>query len=154
VFCKARTVPFSLWEKVDKEIDHLQREGVIEKVTNSPWAAPIVPVVKPNGSIRLCGDYKVTLNKYADNEQYPMPKIEELLSKLGGGKEFSKLDLRTAYHQVELDEKSRVLTTINTPKGLYQYTRVPYGVSTAPMMFQRLMENILVGITKCRGING
>ena len=81
----------------------------------SDWAAPIVPVVKPDGSVRLCGNYKVTVNQVAKVERYPLPRIDDNLSSLARGTSFSKLDLAHAYQQVPLDEDSQKLTTINTP---------------------------------------
>ena len=105
-----------------------------------------MPVVKPDGSVRLCGDYKVTVNRVAKVEKYPLPRIDDILSSLSGGISFSKLDLAHAYQQVPLDEDSQKLTTINTSKGLYQYTRLPFGVSSAPAIFQRVMETLLQGI--------
>ena len=121
--------------KVLAELDRLEKTGVIKAVPFSDWAAPIVPVLKSSGDIRLCGDYKVTGNKFAEMDCYPLPRIEDLYNKLAGGQYYSKLDLSTAYLQLPLDEDSQKLTTVNTPKGLYNYTRLPYGVSTAPGIF-------------------
>ena len=111
------------------------------------WAAPIVPVVKTDGSVRLCGDYKVTVNQVAKLDKYPIPRIDDLFSSLEGGKTFSKLDLAHAYQQIPLDNDSNKFTTINTAKGLYQYNRLPFGISSAPSIFQRVMERILQGIS-------
>ena len=119
---------------------------VFEPVEYSDWAAPIVPVVKTDRSIRICGDYKVTVNQAAKLDKYPLPWIDDIFASLEGGKIFSKLDLTHAYHQVPLDEASKKFTTINTRKGLYQYTRLPFGVSSAPAIFQRMMEGLLQGI--------
>ena len=102
--------------------------------------------MKPDGSIRICGDYKVTLNRVAKTDTYPLPKIEDLFTSLSGGKFFSKMDLASAYLQIPLDEQSKEYTTINTHKGLYCYNRLPFGVASAPSIFQRTMENILQGI--------
>ena len=99
--------------------------------------------MKQDGSIRLCGDYKVTVNRAAKVDKYPLPRIDELFASLEGGRSFTKLDLAQAYQQVPLDVDSKKLTTINTPKGLYQYTRLPFGISSAPSIFQRVMENLL-----------
>ena len=93
-----------------------------ESVTTSNWAAPIVPVPKSDGQLRLCGDYKVTINPYLEVDKYPLPKPEDLFTTLVGGQRFTKLDLRHAYQQMELDTDSRELVTINTHKGLYRYT--------------------------------
>ena len=142
-FFRARPVAHSLKEKVLQEISRLQELGVITPVKHSEWAAPVVPIVKNDGSIRLCGDYKVTINPVLLSDTYPLPRPEDLFAALAGGKVFSKLDLKHAYLQVPLDEASKTLTTINTPKGLFQYERLPFGISSAPSLFQRIMENLL-----------
>ena len=87
-------------------------------VTMSDWAAPIVPVLKPDSSIRICGDYKFTINKAAKQDVYPLPRVEDLFTTLAGGKSFTKLDLAHAYTQIPLDEASKRYVTINTHKGL------------------------------------
>ena len=112
----------------------------------SDWAAPIVPVVKRDGSIRICGDYKVTVNQAAKLDKYPLPWIDDIFASLEGGKIFSKWDLAHAYQLVPLDESSKKFTTINISKGLYQYSRLPFGVSSAPAIFQRMIEGLLQGI--------
>jgi len=101
-------------------LDQLEADGIIEKVEHSEWASPTVPIVKPDGTLRICGDYSGTINKCSVLEQYPVPSLEELLSKLQNGKKFTKLDLSKAYHQLELTPESKKCTTINTHKGLYQ----------------------------------
>ena len=147
-FCKARSVPFSLKEAVEKELDRLEEAQVIQKVPHSQLAAPIVPVPKANGKLRLCGDYKVTINPFLEVEQYPLPKPDELFATLAGGKKFTKIDLTNAYQQMALDEDSSTLVTINTHRGLYQYTRLPFGVASAPTIFQRVMDTVLQGLPK------
>ena len=146
-FCKPRTVPYSLKGKIEKELDRLVNQGVIEPITFSEWATPIVPVLKKDGTVRICGDYKVTVNQAAKVDSYPLPKIDDLLASLAGGKTFSKLDLAHAYQQIPLDEGSRKLVAINTHKGLFQYNRLPFGVSAAPSIFQRTMETLLQGLS-------
>lgn len=94
---------------------------------HAEWAAPIVPVVKQDGTIRICGDYKMTVNQAAKQDIYPLPRVDDLLASLAGGKHFTKLDLAHAYLQVPLDEESRQFVTVNTEKRLYQYTRLPFG---------------------------
>ena len=145
-FFKARPVPYMLRTKVEKELDRLLSEGVLEPVQFSKWAAPIVPVVKRDGSIRICGDYKQTVNQASLVDPYPLPRIDDLFTSLSGGKKFSKLDLSKAYQQLVLAESSRELTTINTHKGLYRYTRLPFGISSAPAIFQRTMDSLLQGL--------
>ena len=147
-FFKARPIPYALKEKVENELDRLQHEGIIEPVQFSEWAAPIVPVCKANGQIRICGDYKVTINRSVVEDKYPLPRVNDLYASLAGGETFSKLDLRHAYLQLPLDEGSREYVTINTHKGLFRYTRLPYGISVAPSIFQRALECVLADIPR------
>lgn len=142
-YCKARTVPYALREKVDKELDRLVEEEIITPITSSPWAAPIVPVLKSDKSVRICGDYKLTVNKAAHVDTYPIPRLEDLFSKLSGGTIFSKLDMSQAYAQLVLDEKSKPYTVINTQRGLFAYNRLCFGISSAPGIFQRAVEQLL-----------
>lgn len=145
-FFKPRPVPFAIRDAVGKELDRLEREGIIEKVSYSDWAAPIVPVPKKDGRFRICGDYKVTINQALSVEQYPLPKPEDLFATLAGGQAFSKLDLSQAYLQVQLDEQTKPYLTVNTHQGLYRYTRLPFGVASAPALFQKMMDTVLQGI--------
>ena len=147
-FCKARPVPFALKAAIDRELDRLESEGILEKVSYSEWAAPIVPVPKQEGNIRLCGDYKVTINPQLEVDQYPLPKPDNIFATLSGGKWFSKIDLKHAYQQIQLAESSKPLVTINTHRGLYQYTRLPFGVASAPALFQKVMDTVLQGLPK------
>ena len=147
-FFKPRPMAFAIKQKVEAEISRLENLGVIEKVKYSYWAAPIVPVSKPNGSIRICGDFKVTINPWLKVPDYPFPTVEELFAILNGGKKFTKLDLSQAYQQMQLGENSRNLVCINTHVGLYRYTRMPYGISSAPSKCQETMDKILQGLNK------
>ena len=115
-----RPVPFplSLHEKVSEELDKFQANGIIVPVKFSSWAAPFMPVVKRDGNVRLCGDYKLTINSVAKNEVYPLPRIEEPFAAVSGDKVLSKLDLSHAYLQLQLDESSQEYVTINTHHGL------------------------------------
>ena len=81
---------------------------------------PIVPVPKPNGTVRICGDFKVSLNKFINAQQYPLPRVDELFTVLAGGNKFSKIDLSDAYLQVELDDESKKYVVIVTHKGLFR----------------------------------
>ena len=92
--------------------------------------------MKKDGSIQICGDYKRTVNSAAIVDCYPLPKIEDIFASLSGGKTFTKLDLAHAYNQIELDDEAKHLATINTSKGLYRYNRLPFGVASAPAIFQ------------------
>ena len=146
IFYRARPVPFALKEKVEQEIDNLVNEGVLIKVDCSDYATPIVPVVKANGKIRLCGDYKLTLNQQLIVDEHPLPTSDELLNGLAGGEKFTKIDLRNAYLQWRVREEDQSLLTINTHKGLYKCTRLMYGLNCAPAKWQRKIENIFKGI--------
>ena len=145
-FCRACTVPHALKPKVEVELKRLQQTGIIEPIKHSDWAAPIVPVVKKDGSVRICGDYRLTVNRAAKPDTYPLPRVDDIFASLSGGKTFSKLDLANAYQQVPLESQSKQLVTINTYRGLYCYNRLPFGISAAPSIFQRTMENVLLGI--------
>ena len=90
-----------------KKLERLESSGVIHPVSTSEWAAPIVPVPKKDGRIRICGDFKVTINPVLDVEQYPLPKPQDLFATLSGGEKFTKLDLQQAYLQLQLEEESR-----------------------------------------------
>ena len=131
---------------IDIELDSLEKAGILEKITHSDWAATIEPVPKKDGRIRICGDSKVSVNQSLIVDQHPLPNPEELFSILTGGQQFSKLDLSQAYQQIILDDDSRKYTTINTHRGLYQYTRLPFGISSSPAIFQRTMDSVLQGI--------
>ena len=100
---------------MEEELKRLQQQGIISPVTHSDWATPIVPISKPDRSVRICGDYKVTVNPAAKIDSYPLPKIDDLFTKIAGAKIFSKLDLAHAYQQLELTEDAKRLTTIDTP---------------------------------------
>eukprot|EP00066_Takifugu_rubripes_P012215 XP_011601481.1 PREDICTED: uncharacterized protein K02A2.6-like [Takifugu rubripes] len=145
-FFKARPVPYAMRGRVEAELDRLLAQKIIEPVKHSEWATPVVPVLKPDDTVRLCGDYKLTVNQISKLEQYPIPKIEDLFATLSGGQKFSKLDLSHAYHQISLDEEAKKYVTINTHKGLFTYRVLPFGVSSSPAIFQRTMEGLLQGI--------
>lgn len=141
-FCKARPVPLALREKVENEIDRLVHNQVLVPVDHREWATPVVPIRKNDGTVRLCGDFKVTVNLVLVGTEYPLPKIEHLYAKISGARFFSKIDLKNAYQQLILDEESQPLTTINTVKGLYRYTRVPFGLKSSAGEFQKAIESI------------
>ncbi|XP_013191481.2 uncharacterized protein K02A2.6 [Amyelois transitella] len=125
VYFRARPVPLALRARVRAELERLEAEGTIYRVEHAEFGTPIVPVVKENGDIRICGDYKVTINPKLKREYYPLPRIEELFSTLSGGEEFSKIDLTHAYAQTILTEDSQPYTAINTHLGTFVYRRTP-----------------------------
>lgn len=98
--------------------------------------------------MRLCGDYRVTINRESTLDQYPIPQMEDMFAVLAGGEMHGKLDMSPAYQQILLDETLKQYVTVNTHKGLFTYTRLPFRVSSSPAIFQRTMEGVLKGISK------
>ncbi|XP_077522693.1 uncharacterized protein LOC144133464 [Amblyomma americanum] len=151
VFCKPRPVPFALREAVEKELSDLEKKGVIERVTQSEWATPLVVVPKKEGDkLRLCGDFKITLNPVLKTDHYPLPLPEDLFTAVCEGKVFCVLDFSSAYQQVMLSPESKAIVTVNTHRGLYRYNRLPYGIASAPALFQSLMDKVLMAIKNKR----
>ena len=146
-FCRPRQVPYALKGAVDRELQHLEITGVIERIPHSKWATPLVAVPKEDGSVRLCGDYRKTVNPAIEIDQYPLPHPEDLMAELTGGHKFSKLDLSAAYQQMILDKDSHPYMVINTQKGLFKYLHLPFGVASAPAVFQQAMDTILQGLS-------
>lgn len=146
IFCRYRNVPFALKTRVEEEIARLEKEGIIEKAESSEWATPVVPIVKPDGNIRLCADYSVTLNPNLVVPQHPLPKLEEIFSSLNGGNQFSKLDFSHAYLQMKVNPESQKLLTINTHKGLYVCKRLMFGLNGAPAIWQRYVDGLFQGM--------
>ncbi|XP_062514005.1 uncharacterized protein K02A2.6-like [Corticium candelabrum] len=144
-FCKVMSVLYALRQQVADQLKLLESEGILKPVDHVGWAAPMVPVIKPDKSIRICGDFKYTISRATRMNKYPISQVEDLLARLAKGKYFTKLDLSQAYNQLLLPEKSQQYTTINTFRGLLQYTRLPFGISSAPSMFQRVLESVLQG---------
>lgn len=143
VFCKPRPLPLAWKGKIEKKLRDLISSGVLEPVDNSDWGTPLVPILKPNGDLRICGDYKVTLNKFLLDFKYPLPRIDEIFASLEGGEVFTKLDLSNAYNQLVLDEESQFLCAWSTHIGTLKVKRLPFGVKTAAAIFQKTMENLL-----------
>ncbi|XP_054279273.1 uncharacterized protein K02A2.6-like [Macrosteles quadrilineatus] len=146
VFMKARPVPYALKLKVEQELDRLEEAGIISKTQESEWGTPIVPVVKPNGDVRICADYKVTVNKQIQDEHHPIPKIEDIFVNMNGGKLFCTLDLRNAYLHLEMDSDSANIQTLSTHKGQYRVHRLMFGIKVAPGIWQKTMDKTLAGL--------
>lgn len=151
IYIKPRRMPYALKEKVDNEIDRLCQEGIITKIDNSEWGTPVVPIVKPNGTIRLCADYKVTLNKMIKDEQYPIPIIEDIFAEMNGGEFYCTLDICQAYLNMQMDEESAMLQALSTHKGTFRVNRLMFGVKVAPNLWQKFMDRTLQDIqgVKC-----
>lgn len=145
-----RRLPFGLRDKVDKKLDELLQEDIIEEVPCGPteWTSPLVVVPKPDGDIRICVDMR-RANGAIERERHPIPTIEEVLHDLNGSTVFSKLDLRWGFHQIELDEESRQITTFVTHRGLYRYKRLMFGITSAPEKYQKIVSDVLQG---CEGV--
>ena len=148
-YMKSRQPPFALREQIQAELNRLEASGIIEKVQFSDWATPIVPIPKKDGSLRICGDYKVTVNKVINQDEYPIPRLEDLTSKLAGGVKFTSIDFSHAYTQLQLESDSKNFTTINTHCGLFRYLRLPFGISSCPQIFQRTIEHLFKDIPFC-----
>lgn len=145
-FLKARTVPFPLKQQVIEELNRMVEAGVLTPIRYSEWATPLMVVKKGDGSLRICGDYRATVNAAIDVDTYPLPTSVEAFVNLSGGQIFSKLDLKQAYTQLKVDEATALLLTLNTPIGLMKMNRLAFGVSAAPAIFQRVMSSALAGM--------
>ncbi|XP_058024057.1 uncharacterized protein K02A2.6-like, partial [Ahaetulla prasina] len=143
---KARRVPFALKPRIDRELDKLVNQGILVPVDHAKWETPIVTPVKPDGSVRICADYKATLNKALQKSAYPVPVVQHLLHSMGQGQVFAKLDLTQAYQQLPVDNSTAEAQTIVTHRGVFKCTRLQFGVSVAPGLFQNLMERLLQGL--------
>ncbi|XP_043862583.1 uncharacterized protein LOC122756552 [Drosophila santomea] len=143
---RMRRIPAALEDKVMKKLDEALSRDIIEPVTGpSAWISPIVLAFKENGDIRLCVDMRLA-NKAILRENYPLPTFDCFMTRLKEAKFFARLDLKDAYHQLALDESSRKITTFITPRRLFRYKRLMFGVNSAPEIFQRLLEQMLSAV--------
>ncbi len=140
-----RSRPYRLPEHkkkvVQSELEALLEMGVIEE-SHSDWASPIVLVPKTDGSVRFCVDYR-KVNAVSKFDAYPMPRVDELLDRLGTARFYSTLDLTKGYWQIPLSPLSKEKSAFTTPFGLHQFVTLPFGLFGAPATFQRLMDKIL-----------
>uniref|UniRef100_A0A0A9X504 RNA-directed DNA polymerase n=2 Tax=Lygus hesperus TaxID=30085 RepID=A0A0A9X504_LYGHE len=148
-FCRPRPIPYAFRKGVDHELEKLENLGVISKIETSQWGTPLVPVLKPDNTVRVCSDYKVTLNKYLEDVEHPVPRIEDIFNKLQGGQLFSKLDFSHAYNQLEVDEETSIMLAWSTHKGIFKVNRLPFGTKPACQIFQREVDKTLQG---CEGV--
>ncbi|XP_015275073.1 PREDICTED: uncharacterized protein K02A2.6-like, partial [Gekko japonicus] len=143
---KARFPPLTVRPKIEAELDKLVAQGVLESVASARWETPIVTPIKPNGDVRICADYKCTINKALQDHAYPVPVVSHVLAALAGARIFGKLDLAQAYQQLPVDAATAEAQTIATHRGAFKVHRLQFGVSVAPGIFQSFMDSLLKGI--------
>ena len=137
-------VPYAFREPVKAELDEMVASGIIEPST-SEWCAPMVLVKKKDGSLRVCVDYR-RLNQVSETDAYPMPRIDDLIDRVGSSTFISTMDLTRGYWQVPVAKEDRPKTAFATPYGLFQFNVMPFGLQGAPATFQRLMDRVIQGL--------
>ncbi|XP_065268782.1 uncharacterized protein LOC135885080, partial [Emys orbicularis] len=137
-----RLLPYRMRQVVEEEVRAMLELGVIEP-SQSEWRSPVVLVPKPDGTQRFCIDFR-RVNSIPKFDAYPMPRVDELLDRLGKARFLTTLDLCKGYWQIPLDPTSQEKTAFATASGLYQFTRMPFGLHGAPATFQRLMDRLLL----------
>ena len=124
-----------------RELDEMLASGVIQP-SMSPWALPIVLVEKKDGGVRFCVDF-LKLNQVVRFDAYPMPLIEEVFESIGTSAVVTPLDLASGYWQIPMDPKSCDKTAFTTPFGLFEFEVMPFGLHSAPAMFQRMITHVI-----------
>ena len=137
--------------EVNKELDKLIDNHIIEPSDALKWCAPIVPVRKPDKSIRLCVDYR-EINKVTPLDRHVIPTLPQILNDIGHAAVLSKIDLTSGFHQIQIDKPSRDLTTFLSPRGKFRFVRMPFGLKNAPSHFQRIMEKVLQPVVDCASV--
>ena len=122
------------------QLEELLEKGLI-RPSVSPWGAPVIFVKKKDGSLRLCIDYR-QLNKVTIKNRYPLPRIDDLFDQVKGASIFSKIDLKSGYHQLRIQEVDIHKTTFRTRYGHYEFMVVPFGLTIAPSVFMSLMNSV------------
>ena len=143
-----RRIPFHLRKQVEKKLEEMEKDDIIEKTEGpTPWVSPIVVVPKPKSpnDVRICVDMRA-INKAIQRERHITLTIDDVIADLNDAKVFSKLDLNQGYHQLELSEESRYVTTFSTHVGLRRYKRLNFGVTSAAEIFQNTIRETLEGL--------
>ena len=149
---KPRRVPFALRVKVTTKVEDLIAKDIVQRVDGPTlWVSPVVVAPKASGDIRLCINMRKA-NEALIHERIPMPTVDEVLGNLNGSTLFSKLDLRLRFHQIELDEESRDITTCATHDGLFRYKRLSFGVSSAPEKYQQIIRQVILDLSGVQNI--
>ena len=143
IYLKARPVPLAIKPLVTETLLDLEKKGILERTMVSEWGTPIVPSFQKGKLLRICGDFKSTVNKKLCEDKYPIPHKEEICAKLNGGKYFCKLDIHRVYLHISVDDKSAELQTISTHLGNFKVKRLFFGIKTAPSIFQRYIDQLL-----------
>ena len=140
-----RRHPFQHLDWIDNEVTKMQEHGIVEPAA-SPWASNVVLVKKKDGSLRFCIDYR-KLNSVTYKDSYPLPLIDNCLNALSGSSWYSTLDLRSGYYNIPIAEKDRDKSAFVTRRGCFRFTVMPFGLTCAPSVFQRLMDIVLCGLS-------
>ena len=127
---------------IDKEINRMLKEGIIEP-SRSPWRAQVLVVTNENHKKRLVVDYSQTINKFTDLDAFPLPNLSELVEKISSYNVFSTIDLKSAYHLIPILEKEKKFTAFEASGKLYQFNRIPFGVTNGVSAFVRVLNEII-----------
>lgn len=131
-------------EIIHKEVGEMLQNGIIRS-SRSPWASPVVLVMKKDGSIRFCVDYR-KLNQITKKDVYPLPRIDDMLDTMANMHYYTSIDLASGYWQVELEESSKEKTAFTSCAGLFEFNVMPFGLCNAPATFQRMMDEVIAGL--------
>ena len=148
-----RKIPFGLCEQVDKKLEELLQLDIIEKVDGpTTWISPLVVVPKSHNDVRICVDMRQA-NLAVIRERYPLPTADDVFAEISGAQVFSKLDFNMGFHQTELEEDSRDITTFASHQGLYRYKRLLFGITSAPKVYQHLIQDIIIDCVGTKNVS-